>query len=48
MKKEQRIRISGRPKEQLDMELLVQAILLITEQRLREQDANGHGRGDAA
>jgi hypothetical protein len=36
-----RIRVSGKPKQKIDADLLMQAILLIAEQQLRELQADG-------
>lgn len=39
MTKEYRIKVSGRPRKEVDLDLLVQAVLAITEQRLEAQHA---------
>lgn len=42
-----RIRVTGEPRQQIDVDLLVQAVILIAEQRLRaEQAAEAAAAGD--
>lgn len=50
--RERRIRVTGKPKQQFNIDLLAQAILAIVEQRLAAdapaQNHLDHGDGDAA
>lgn len=49
MNRQWRVRVSGKPRENPDMNLLVQAVLALGEQMQREADERGTVRvGDAA